>query len=244
MPFECQHKLGEYFVAFRAWDIITNLVDYYKEKINASDWYTLAKCDEYATLAREQISKFETEQVPLNNEFAYFSWRDLSKCEKKTVQYQSVINNLGNNLQCAATAALVSTAFFINQTPTIDPSIDFQISLRLIQWSSDYNKCFLKKLTIKAVKMQIHCANYMLLDPENSYSRKQSMTIFSWTLYDEPTDYGRPAFPYDLTILVKEADQVVREYVQSKREVSIQLVLRRSTQPTEHLLNLLTGEME
>lgn len=219
LPIECHESLGEYFVAFRAWEAITNLLNYYKNKIDASNWYTLALCDEYATIARGQIMKFELKQVPLLAEyFSQWRWQHLTMCEQKTIKYQSVINHLGNNLQCVASAAIVTTTFFINQTPVVND----QIGHLLDEWILDYNYYQKKDLIFNELNKQPGCANRMLNNPENFFSQETKRRISSIRTVDgKPPRSDRTATAHELAEYGKEIDFMVKGYLNPKRQVSI-----------------------
>lgn len=103
----------------QAMEMVANLVNYFEENIIArpdyiitTHWYTLKLMDEYARLAHEQIQLVEqkgAKKLTLDdNEFNIDNWSSLSQCEMKTIKYQAIVNHLGNNLQCLASAAFIT----------------------------------------------------------------------------------------------------------------------------------------
>lgn len=215
---ECEYVFGEDSVPFSAWDAITKLLNIFKDDIGASNWYTLALCDEYAALAREQIHTYE--RTELINEFtALTGYMQLSNCEKRTIQYQAVINHLGNNLQCVASAALVSSTFFVNLKPIInDMSSD-----NLKSWLQDYNHQIVRESIFEQLEKQPICVNRMLHKrmPYMGFSMINKSKIRAKKYQYVPSRDNQSGLNEFNEKLARESHEILEEHLCSNREVSI-----------------------
>lgn len=217
LPIECDKPYGAHSVPFRAWDAITNLLNMFKDNIGASNWYTLALCDEYAALAREQINILELRITSLINEFTTVTgFSTLSTCEKRVIKYQAVINHLGNHLQCVAMAALASPPFFVNLKPITNDNT----SKKLNAWLEKYNHEIVRDSIFAQLEKLPLCVNRMhygisptpTIDTESIEMLKRRKVPSC----DNQSDLNK-----FIESLAKTSGRILEEYLETKRVVSI-----------------------
>lgn len=206
-------------------DQVTDLIKYFKGNIIAKSdhitthWYTLKLMDEYARQAYEQIRKVETTKklTADDNEFRIDNWSSLSQCEMMAIKYQTIVNHLGNNLQCLASSALIAApAFFVNLAPEI--FIDGK-SDNILAYEIEYN-VILFKFAITQLRRQPKCAN-RIVNGTGFFSEEQLAEMRAF----ESSVPGYTLHADNLGTIIQSTEvkftQIIREHLQSHHQVCI-----------------------
>lgn len=208
LPSVCVPLSSENSMYFKASRQITELLEVFKKPLYCPEntwWYTLALYDEYAAIARKQISltKFESQ----TDEFQLNAWRNLAACERQIIRYQAIINHMRNNLQCKTVATLIHVrCFFSNSMPVVS-TIGGKTSQKFQEWLHSYSTYVQLKLDEQQLRKVPDCANRMVNEQDYSFSNELKFKIES-------------RFPSFIPI-EDEFTSIINEHLNSKRAVKM-----------------------
>lgn len=217
---ECQYFGLALMPASKAYDAIEDLLDMFKDDLtkNAAhphiNWYTLEKFEKYAHKARYTIGEMTAQSVKNHPKIPHQV--NFQPCEKHLIVYQETINQLGNNLQCASSAALLAPqTFFLNLMPVVDNNKKCPLRHYIEVY---YNPIHLPSNTVAQLTRQSKC-----VDPTQRDDRRDEIVTTALqenfqllkSLNMSNKDVEKTFRNIELT-----ATEIITNYLNSKRTVS------------------------